>query len=57
MDGKVSITITSDKPITVRITEDGGSKETEGMKRLLNEVKGGRNDVVKAQHHRKDTRG
>ena len=50
MDGKVSITITTDKPVKIRVTPDDGNgaegKEAEGLKRLLNEVKGGGGNVV-----------
>jgi hypothetical protein len=53
MDGKVSITITTDKPITVRVTEDGGNtKEQEGLYRLLDEVKGGNGHVAKTYERR-----
>jgi hypothetical protein len=47
MDGKVSITITTDKPVKIRVTpaEEAG-KEAEGLKRLLKEVKGGNGHVV-----------
>ena len=53
MDGKVSITITTDKPITVRVTEDGdSSSEKEGLKRLLDEVKGGSGHVAEKYERR-----
>jgi hypothetical protein len=52
MDGKVSITITLNKPITVRVTEDGGGKEQEGLKRLLGEIKGGNGHVAKTYERR-----
>jgi hypothetical protein len=46
---KVSITITTDKPVKIRVTPDDGSdgeveakKEAEGLNKLLNAVKGGR---------------
>jgi len=55
MDGKVSITITTDKPVKIRVTPDDGAegKEAEGLKRLLHEVKGGSGNVVS----QRETRG
>jgi len=56
MDGKVSITITTDKPVKIRVTPDDESgaagKEAEGLKRLLDEVKGGNGNVVSQRETR-----
>jgi len=55
MDGKVSITITTDKPVKIRVTpDDNGAegKEAEGLKRLLHEVKGGKGHVVSQRETR-----
>ncbi len=50
MDGKVSITITTDKPVKIRVMPDDESvtadKEAAGAGRLLKEVKGGSGHVV-----------
>ena len=56
MDGKVSITITTDKPVKIRVTEGDETvaegKEAEGLKRLLNEVKGENGHVVSQRETR-----
>ena len=56
MDGKVSITITTDKPVKIRVTpdtEDGAAgKEAQGLNRLLSEVKGGNGNVVSKRETR-----
>lgn len=56
MDGKVSITITTDKPVKIRVTpteeSDAEGKEAEGLKRLLHEVKGGKGNVVSQRETR-----
>lgn len=54
MDDKVSITITTDKPVKIRVTADDdgnvtAGKEAEGLKRLLSEVKGGSNVVSRRE--------
>jgi hypothetical protein len=50
MDGRVSITITTDKPVKIKVMpddqNDATGKEAEGLKRLLNEINGGGNNVV-----------
>ena len=59
MDGKVSITITTDKPVKIRVTPDDGSaagKEAQGLNRLLTEVKGGNGHVAKNYESRKTAR-
>ena len=64
MDGRVSITITTDKPITVRVTEDSGrqsrdseGKQAAGLKRLLEEVKGGQSDVADKNQSKQTANG
>jgi len=50
MQEKVSITITTDKPVKITVTPEGGdNKEQAGLKRLLDEVKGGTNHVAKKE--------
>jgi hypothetical protein len=53
---KVSITITTDKPVKIRVMPDDekgdGDKEAEALKRLLTQVKEGGGDVV----HKRETR-
>lgn len=53
MDGKISITITTDKPVKIRVTPDESSvaagKEAEGLKRLLGAVKGGDGNVANSK--------
>lgn len=48
MDNKVSITITTDKSVKIRITstDSAAGKEAEGLNRLIKEVKGGCSHVV-----------
>jgi hypothetical protein len=56
MDGKVSITITTDKPVKISVTEQGddgaADKEAEGLTRLLGAVKGGGGHVVSQRETR-----
>ena len=60
MDDRISITITTDKPVKIRVSSqneseksDGDGKEAAGVKRLLREVKGGSGHVVSKRETRR----